>query len=151
MTETIRTRADIPDQYKWNAASVYPTDAAWEEEADSLLLSLEALKRMEGSVGKSAATLARVSQGGRGKRPPKKRLYSVSRRFSSASSTWSSRAISVSSSATSGDILSGIGDRGSGIAPCLAFFSVVKSAPWSAETSSPPSPRASSRRNCQPP
>src|SRR5688572_8327301 len=58
MTETIRTRAEIPDKYKWNAASVYPTDEAWEAEADSLLVKLEDLKRMEGSVGKSAAALA---------------------------------------------------------------------------------------------
>lgn len=58
MTETIRTRAEIPDNYKWNAASVYPTEAAWEAEADSLLVKLEDLKRLQGSVGKSAASLA---------------------------------------------------------------------------------------------
>ena len=58
MSETIRTRAEIPDQYKWNAASVYPTDEAWEAEADSLLVRLEDLKRMEGSVGRSAQSVA---------------------------------------------------------------------------------------------
>ena len=58
MSETIRTRAEIPAQYKWNAASVYPTDEAWEAEADSLLVKLEDLKRMEGSVGKSAESVA---------------------------------------------------------------------------------------------
>ena len=58
MSETIRTRAEIPAKYKWNAASVYETDAAWEAEADSLLVQLEAVKQMEGSVGKTAQTLA---------------------------------------------------------------------------------------------
>jgi oligoendopeptidase F len=58
MSETIRTRDEIPAKYKWNAASVYPSDAAWEKEADSLLLRLEEIKRMEGTVGQSAATLA---------------------------------------------------------------------------------------------
>jgi len=58
MSETIRTRAEIPAKYKWNAASLYPTDDAWEAEADSLLVKLEDVKRMEGSVGKSAQTLA---------------------------------------------------------------------------------------------
>jgi oligoendopeptidase F len=58
MSETIRTRAEIPDKYKWNADSIYPTDEAWEAEADSLLVKLEDLKQMEGSVGKSAASLA---------------------------------------------------------------------------------------------
>lgn len=58
MPETIRTRAEIPAKYKWNAASVYPSDDTWEVEADSPLVNLGDLKRMEGSVGKSAGTLA---------------------------------------------------------------------------------------------
>ena len=58
MTETIRTRAEIPAKYKWNAASIYPSDEAWEAEADSLLVKLDELKKMEGLVGESAATVA---------------------------------------------------------------------------------------------
>jgi oligoendopeptidase F len=58
MPENIRTREEIPAKYKWNAASVYPSDEAWEAEADSLLVKLEDLKRMEGSVGKSTQSLA---------------------------------------------------------------------------------------------
>ena len=58
MSETIRTREEIPAKYKWNAASVYASDAAWEAEADSLLVKLEDVKRMEGLVGKSAQSLA---------------------------------------------------------------------------------------------
>jgi oligoendopeptidase F len=58
MSETIRTRAEIPARYKWNAASIYPTDEAWEAEADSLPVRLEEIKRMEGSVGQSATAVA---------------------------------------------------------------------------------------------
>ena len=58
MSETIRTRAEIPAKYKWNAASVYASEEAWDAEADSLLLKLDDLKKLEGSVGKSARTLA---------------------------------------------------------------------------------------------
>jgi oligoendopeptidase F len=58
MSETIRTRAEIPAKYKWNAASVYPSDEAWDTEADWLLGRLDDLKKMEGLVGSSAQTLA---------------------------------------------------------------------------------------------
>jgi oligoendopeptidase F len=58
MTKTIRARAEIPAKYKWNAASVYPSDEAWEAEADSLLVRLDILKKMEGSVGQSPSALA---------------------------------------------------------------------------------------------
>lgn len=60
MPETIRTRDEIPAKYKWNAASVYPSDEAWEAETDALLSKLEELKKLEGSMGKSAANLADV-------------------------------------------------------------------------------------------
>src|SRR5215211_3876142 len=58
MSETIRTRAEIPAQYKWNAASVFASDEAWDAEADSLLARLNDVKQMAGSVGKSAKTVA---------------------------------------------------------------------------------------------
>ena len=58
MPETIRTRAEIPAKYKWNAASVFPSDESWETAADSLLAKLNEIKEMEGSVGKSATSLA---------------------------------------------------------------------------------------------
>ena len=58
MSQTIRTRAEIPAKYKWNATSVYPSNEAWESEADSLLVKLDELKRLEGSVGTNAANLA---------------------------------------------------------------------------------------------
>jgi oligoendopeptidase F len=58
MPETIRTRAEIPARYKWNAASVFVSDEACEQAADALLGQLKEIREMEGSVGKSAQTLA---------------------------------------------------------------------------------------------
>ena len=58
MSETIRARSDIPAKYKWNAASVYPSDEAWESAADALLVKLEEVKKLAGKVGKSAKNVA---------------------------------------------------------------------------------------------
>ena len=60
MSETIRTRAEIPEKYKWNATSVFPSEEAWESAADSLLIQLNEVKQKEGSVGKSAQALVDV-------------------------------------------------------------------------------------------
>src|SRR5215216_387963 len=60
MSETIYTRAEIPEKYKWNATSVFPSEEAWETAADSLLIQLNEVKQKEGSVGKSAQVLADV-------------------------------------------------------------------------------------------
>jgi oligoendopeptidase F len=58
MSETIRARSEIPAKYKWNAASVYISDEAWESTADSLLVKLEDVKKLAGKVGKSAKNVA---------------------------------------------------------------------------------------------
>jgi oligoendopeptidase F len=58
MSETLRTRAEIPAQYKWNAASIFASEETWETAADSLLAQLNEVREMQGSVGKSAAALA---------------------------------------------------------------------------------------------
>ena len=58
MSETIRARSEIPAKYKWNAASVYPSDEAWESAADALLVKLEEVKKLAGKVGKSAKNVA---------------------------------------------------------------------------------------------
>jgi oligoendopeptidase F len=58
MSDSIRTRDEIPSKYKWNAASVYPSDEAWNEAADQLLVELEKITKMAGHVGESAQTLA---------------------------------------------------------------------------------------------
>ena len=58
MSETIRARNEIPAKYKWNAASVFPSDEAWDSTADALLVKLNDVKKLAGKVGKSARKVA---------------------------------------------------------------------------------------------
>lgn len=58
MSKTIRARDEIPAKYKWNAASVYPSDEAWDAAADALLVKLEDVKKLARKVGKSAKKVA---------------------------------------------------------------------------------------------
>ena len=58
MSETIRTRAEIPAKYKWNAESVFASDDAWNAAADELLVKLNELTKLAGKVGESAASIA---------------------------------------------------------------------------------------------
>lgn len=58
MSETIRARNEIPAKFKWNAASIFPSDEDWESAADALLVQLEDVKKLAGKVGKSAKKVA---------------------------------------------------------------------------------------------
>ena len=53
-----RDRAKIPDQYKWNLADIYPTEAAWRAAKDKLAAELPQLRQFQGQLASSAATLA---------------------------------------------------------------------------------------------
>src|SRR5215204_2013558 len=58
MSETIRSRDEIPAKYKWNAASVYPTPEAWANAADNLLVKLAELGKLTGHIAESAKHVA---------------------------------------------------------------------------------------------
>jgi len=53
-----RDRARIPDQLKWNLADLYPSVAAWRAAKEKLAADIPKLKRFEGKLGASAASLA---------------------------------------------------------------------------------------------
>src|SRR5947209_12183455 len=53
-----RDRSQTPDKYKWNLAEIYPTDAAWRAAKEKLAADLPALRRYQGKLASSAATLA---------------------------------------------------------------------------------------------
>ena len=53
-----RDRAKIPEQYTWNLAEIYSSDAAWRAAKDKLAAELSSLKRFEGKLASSASTLA---------------------------------------------------------------------------------------------
>jgi oligoendopeptidase F len=52
-----RDRSKIPDQYKWNLADLYSSDAAWKEAEQELLGELTALRKYQGTLGTSAQQL----------------------------------------------------------------------------------------------
>ncbi|HZR26180.1 MAG TPA: M3 family oligoendopeptidase, partial [Vicinamibacterales bacterium] len=58
VTAQERDRSKIPDQYKWNLADIYPTDAAWRTAKEKLAAELPQLKRFEGKLTQSPTALA---------------------------------------------------------------------------------------------
>jgi oligoendopeptidase F len=53
-----RDRSQIPDQYKWNVADIYPSDEAWRTTKAKVAAGVPTLKQFEGRLSSSPATLA---------------------------------------------------------------------------------------------
>ncbi len=51
-------RNEIPDQYKWNADSVYPSRDAWRAELDAVSAAIPAAEAFHGRLSESSTTLA---------------------------------------------------------------------------------------------
>ncbi|MFN8374657.1 MAG: oligoendopeptidase F [Anaerolineae bacterium] len=59
MAETqVLPRSAVPNEHKWNAESVYPSQDAWAAELKSVMESLSGLARFQGHLGDSAQALA---------------------------------------------------------------------------------------------
>jgi hypothetical protein len=50
-------RADVPEKYKWNAADLYPDDAAWEKKREELASRIPQLADYQGKLGLSGKRL----------------------------------------------------------------------------------------------
>ena len=57
-----RERSQIPDQYKWNLADVYPSTDAWRAAKAKVAADLPNLKEYQGKLGASARTLANAME-----------------------------------------------------------------------------------------
>jgi oligoendopeptidase F len=53
-----RDRNKIPDQYRWDLTSIYPSDDAWRTAKDKLTSQIPELRKFHGQLGSSAARLA---------------------------------------------------------------------------------------------
>ena len=53
-----RDRSQVPDQFKWNLADIYPNDAAWRAAKERIAADVSQLKQHQGKLGTSAAALA---------------------------------------------------------------------------------------------
>ena len=58
LTAQERDRAKVPDSFKWNLADIYPDQQAWRARKDEITKELPSLRKLEGQLGASAATLA---------------------------------------------------------------------------------------------
>ena len=57
MAKELKSRKDIPDQYKWNMQDMFASDEAWEEEAKQLVELAKDIAQYQGRLSESAATL----------------------------------------------------------------------------------------------
>lgn len=53
-----RDRSKIPDQYKWDLTSIYPSDDAWRTAKEKLTSEIPELRKFHGQLGSSAVRLA---------------------------------------------------------------------------------------------
>src|SRR5262252_5626967 len=53
-----RDRSKIPDQYKWNLADLYPSDASWRAAKDAFAAEIPALEKFKGTLTASPSALA---------------------------------------------------------------------------------------------
>jgi len=58
LTAQDRSRASIPDQFKWNLADLYASEAAWREAKDKLKPQIATIAPFKGTLGTSATRLA---------------------------------------------------------------------------------------------
>jgi oligoendopeptidase F len=53
-----RDRSKIPDQYKWNLADIYPSDASWRAAKEAFAAEIPALEKFKGTLTSSPSALA---------------------------------------------------------------------------------------------
>jgi oligoendopeptidase F len=53
-----RDRAKVPDALKWNLKDVYPSEAAWRAQKETIEKELPKLREFQGTLGASPKTLA---------------------------------------------------------------------------------------------
>jgi oligoendopeptidase F len=70
-----RDRAKTPEQYTWNLADIYPTDAAWRAAKEQFAADLPRLRQFKGKLTESAATLAAALDSRYGMDKELSRLY----------------------------------------------------------------------------
>ena len=57
-----RDRAKVPDRLKWNLADIYPNDAAWRKQKETIAAELPKIGEFRGKLGSSPQTLALITR-----------------------------------------------------------------------------------------
>ena len=58
MAKAILKREEIPEQYTWNTADLYPSDDQWEADFQTLTENIRELVTYEGTLSQSGTTLS---------------------------------------------------------------------------------------------
>lgn len=58
MAQVVPQRSDVPVEHTWDAASVFPSDEAWEAEIERINAMIPQLKTFQGHLGDGASALA---------------------------------------------------------------------------------------------
>ncbi len=62
MSQSIPAREQVEQKYTWNAESVFATPKAWETELNQIVAELPNIKKYQGQLGQSPATLIKAMQ-----------------------------------------------------------------------------------------
>lgn len=57
-----KTRAEIPDKYKWDLTDIYKSDADWRAAKDAIALKLDVVEKFRGTLTASAANLLKCME-----------------------------------------------------------------------------------------
>src|SRR5579859_7457197 len=60
--KTLPSRSEIPHEYTWNLASIYPTDSQWEADFARVTALLADIRAFEGRMGESGEVLLQALQ-----------------------------------------------------------------------------------------
>jgi len=56
-SQSLPSRSDIPDKYKWNLADIFPSEKAWQAEYDAISIDIKKLSAYNGKISKSAKSI----------------------------------------------------------------------------------------------
>jgi len=57
-----KTRAEVPDKYKWDLTDIYKSDADWRAAKDAISLKLDGVEKFKGTLTASAANLLKCME-----------------------------------------------------------------------------------------
>ncbi len=57
-----KTRAEIPDKYKWDLTDIYKSDADWRAAKDAIAIKLDGVEKFKGTLTASAANLLKCME-----------------------------------------------------------------------------------------
>ncbi|HFQ92793.1 MAG TPA: oligoendopeptidase F [Anaerolineae bacterium] len=95
MTQTVRERSEIPEQYRWDTDSVFATVADWETAVTQIQSQLDDLKKYNGRLAEGPAALADFMEAGEAMQRQLRHVFiyaSLNYSVNTTDQTWAARA-----------------------------------------------------------